>query len=265
MNLILAFLTLDTHIALRYRFRFITDLIQTFFVLLIFFYLSRSLGELDMFKGEYFPYILLGVSFSKFYTTSGTSATSRLIDLQYMGLLDTIFVAPHSRAKTLLSMGSSEVMRGFFFFLLNIFAAVWVFDVSLSLSGHIHWPILVLTFFITFCLCQVIGLIGVCSILLWKRINLVNMFSSMAMMLLGGVYFPIKVLPAWLQMVAKLVPFTQAMALLRYSFGSSVEKIDPSWSLFYLTGVTVVLSVFSWMLYRYSHKKVLEKGSLSLV
>lgn len=263
IKLIHSFLYIDFIIGRKYKFRLLTDILQSLMMLTIYYFVSKSFGYIEIFDGEYFPYIVLGLGFSRIYNTLSSASVSKLIDNQYLGVLDPIFVSKASTWKILLSMGSTEIIKEFLQIGVLFGLTVVVFDTSLSLSGLYRIDHIFLTVLLCVCFCTSLSLIATSSILLWKRVNVVTMFSTYLITLLGGVYFPIKVLPEWLQNIASIIPFTHMMSLLRYSFGSSVEEVDLSFSYMYLGGLSILLFVFGSLFYTYAIQKQKQTGRLS--
>ena len=69
--------------------------------------------------------------------------------------------------------------------------------------------------------------------------------------IVGGLYFPVSLLPGWLQTIAKLQPFTAATDLLRHLLVNSSLGQSPQTSLLKLVGFAAVLLPLSiWVLQR---------------
>src|SRR6201996_2275838 len=59
--------------------------------------------------------------------------------------------------------------------------------------------------------------------------------------IVGGLYFPVTLLPGWLQTLARLQPFTAATALLRHLLVDSSLGESPQTALLKLVGFALVL------------------------
>lgn len=260
-----AFLRLDFSITRRYPFRFVTDFLQVFLTLLVFYYLSKSVGSTETFQGEYFPYLIVGLMFNRFYQTMSSAGVSQLIDYQYMGLVDVMMVAPRARWQIYLLAGASNIAREILTIILFVLIVLLFFKTPFSLTGNYRPGLLGLTLLLTFLICQGLSLISGASILLWKRVDVITVTSSLATSLLTGVYFPIKILPEWPQLLANMIPFTHALRLIRYSLGASVEATSVQHSLIVLAGWTLLLVAAGLIGMRWSLEKVTERGGLNAI
>lgn len=259
--MITSFLRLDFSIAKRYRFRILTDSFQFFLTLCLFYYLSKSFGPNQMFKGEYFPYLLIGLLFNRFYQTVTGSAVSQLIDYQYLGVLETILAGQKQKWKVLISSGFPEIIRDLLITILTLSICIILFDFQI-INKDFNFSLLLLTIFLVFILSLGLSLISLGSILRWKRVNLVTFFSSLGTSLLTGVYFPINILPEWVQAFCNLIPLTHALRMIRYSLGNPIEDTNLTLSLSIL-GVTGAISLIGgFLFYLKIEKVVLKKGSL---
>lgn len=263
MQLILAFLRFDFQVARQYRFRVLTDLVQAAATVYLFYFISKSIGPTQMFQGEYFPFLVCGLAFSRLYRSLGSASVSKLYDLQYLGLLENIFTLPYSRWRLILSFGSSAIIKDLIYFAVFLLIASMVFpDQFQPYTRPVPWLLAIaVVFMLVFS--QLLALASTCSILLFKRINVVTTFSGLTMALLTGVYFPIKVLPEWLQIVAQALPFTHLMDLFRQGIGQSVDQLNTTSSLLILSGYLIVLGVGTAAFYRYAHQRLLENGRLA--
>jgi ABC-2 type transport system permease protein len=103
---------------------------------------------------------------------------------------------------------AGAVFAGVSFSHMNVFATILVFAVSV-LS------------FVAF------GVLSAAAILWLKKGDPFSWILGGLATMLGGAYFPIQVLPGWLQKVAYLVPITHSLDALRLTMlkGFSVEKV----------------------------------------
>jgi ABC-2 type transport system permease protein len=60
-----------------------------------------------------------------------------------------------------------------------------------------------------------LGILSASFTLLWKRGDPLAFFLGTASALLGGVYFPVEIIPAWLQKIAACIPLTYALSAMR--------------------------------------------------
>ena len=82
-----------------------------------------------------------------------------------------------------------------------------------------------------------------------KLINRVSVEA--ALLLVSGVYYPIQVLPGWLQVIGRISPATYVLDGMRHSLmdGASVAAVVPDLIPLFLIGVVSIpigMAVFNW-------------------
>ena len=80
--------------------------------------------------------------------------------------------------------------------------------------------------------------------------------------LIGGVYYPVSILPEWLQKIAEFIPMTHSLEALRQSLlaGRGISSIsDQLAALFMWVVICLPLSIFSFM---FAIKRARISGSL---
>jgi ABC-2 type transport system permease protein len=107
-----------------------------------------------------------------------------------------------------------------------------------------------------------LGILSASFIMVFKRGNPVSWVINSLEGLIGGVYFPVTILPAWLQFIAKLFPITYAIRAIELA-------VYKGYSLFQLRKEITFLLLFSFLLlplsltaFKYSLKKAKMNGSL---
>jgi ABC-2 type transport system permease protein len=81
--------------------------------------------------------------------------------------------------------------------------------------------------------------------------------------LLGGVLYPVTVLPGWLQPVSYLIPLTYSLRAMRRAIltGDSLSALSPD--LLALSLFAAVLLPVSFLAFRYAVKRAKIEGSLT--
>ncbi|HXM86812.1 MAG TPA: ABC transporter permease, partial [Solirubrobacteraceae bacterium] len=92
------------------------------------------------------------------------------------------------------------------------------------------------------------GLLFAALTLVIKQGNVGTSWLIAVMALTGGVYFPISVLPSWLEQVSRLQPFTPATGVLRHLLVDSPEAGTLGPALLKLTAFAAVLLPLSILL-----------------
>jgi ABC-2 type transport system permease protein len=100
-------------------------------------------------------------------------------------------------------------------------------------------------------------------IVVFKRGNPVTWLVANLATLLGGVYYPVSVLPTWLQSVARLLPITYALDAMRGALldGAGWGELAPD--LLALVAFCLVLFPVAQLVFRAAVRKARIDGSLT--
>ncbi|NOZ69552.1 MAG: ABC transporter permease, partial [Deferribacteres bacterium] len=197
----LSFFMRDLLIAASYRFNFIMQFGGIFISTLMFYFLSQLIGagkseQLRPYGGDYFAFVLTGIAFTDYLSVSLNSFSGQIRSAQMMGTLEALLVTPTSVPTILFS----STLYNFTFTSLRIIAymvfGVFIFGVRLHVSSL---PALAATLVLTMLSFIGIGLFSASFIIIFKQGSPVNWIMSVASGLLGGVLYPVSVLPSWLQ------------------------------------------------------------------
>ncbi|KUK94384.1 MAG: ABC-2 type transporter [Methanothrix harundinacea] len=107
-----------------------------------------------------------------------------------------------------------------------------------------------------------IGILSASFIMIFKRGDPINMLFMSTSELFGGVFFPITVLPTWLQTVSHLLPMTYSLNGMRHALlqGYSLRELAPD------VGTLVLFSALllpaSLLAFRYAVRKAKMEGTL---
>ena len=213
--MIKALFLLEWNIAKGYRLQFFFRLLNMVLLFFLFYALSGLVGHHSALKIDYFSYVSVGLIFGEVFRDFCNSAPSKLNQWQQVGVLDSIFTSPQPRWKILLYAGFPGCLLTLIYAVFLMLAARLFFEVSWV---QVDFFVLVVTLGLTFVVSQALGVVALASLLLWKRVNLVSVFSSLALALLSGIYFPIRMLPDFFQGFSAIIPFSHAVNLFRWSF-----------------------------------------------
>jgi len=219
VTLFFAFLRRDLLNALSYRLSFFLQLLGVFPSVLMFFFLSRLVdegvaGPLHPYGGSYFPFVLIGIAVQNYLNTALSSFSGSLRESQLSGTLEAVLVTPVTPVAFLLgSTAYSFVCNAL---RVGLYLAVGV----LCFHVRVHTEQVPLALFILALTVGAFSSLGIFSagfIVLFKRGDPINWGFAVVSWLLGGVYYPVGVLPAWLQKTALIIPTTHTLESLRRS------------------------------------------------
>jgi ABC-2 type transport system permease protein len=261
----LAFVKRDLSLMLSYRLSFFLQFFGIFFSVLMFFFIARLFGQaatpyLAAYGGDYFSFVLVGIAFSGYLGVAMGSFSSSIRRGQMMGTLEVMLVTP-TRLSTILVSSS---LWSFAFTSLRIVVylvvGALVFGVNLS---HANWLAALLIQVLTILSFGSLGIISASFIMAFKQGNPLNMVLGTASSLLGGVYYPITVLPVWLQPFSHLLPITYSLRAMRLAVlqGYSLSALAPD--MLILAVFAIVLFPLSLVAFRLGVQKAKMEGSLT--
>lgn len=203
----------DLSIYLSYRMRFLSQAASTLFSLVLFYYVSRlvhvrGVGSPD----NYYAFVvvglaLLGVIYSCF-------ATPALVRQELVaGTLDRLVLSPFGPVRSIIAMTLFPLAYATVVATLSLTLACLVFGL------HLHWstvPLSVPVMGLTLLTFLPFGLLFAALTIAFKQDNVGTNWLVAVLALVGGMYFPISLLPHWLQVAGQLQPFTPATETLRH-------------------------------------------------
>jgi ABC-2 type transport system permease protein len=258
-----AFIKKDLLEAISYKLSFVMQIASIFFSLTIFFFLSKVFDqviskELERYGGDFFSFVLIGLAFTNYYSLGLTSFSSTIRDAQLKGTLEALLVTPTTLPLIVLSSSLWPFLLATLRVILYLFIGAFFFKAKLTGNYILASFILVLTV-VVFC---AIGVLSASFIMVFKRGDPVQWIFGSASAIIGGIYFPIFVLPPLLQKCAALLPITHALEAMRlvllegYSFGAVWPQIK------ILILFVIIIMPISIVTFKYAVKIAKREGSL---
>jgi len=252
-----SFLVRDFRTEISYRFSFILNLSGIFFSAFTFFFISELIGQvanpyLQDFGGDYFSFVIIGIAFSGYFSVGLTGFSRALREAQTTGTLEAMVMTPLPMSTMVIGSALwSYVLTTFRVFVFLLLGVV-VFTLDLSGANYLAALVILLLSVVAF---GSIGIIAAGIIMIIKRGEpLTSLFSAFAN-LVGGIYYPVAILPEGLQLVAKLIPVTYAVRAMRLALltGATWKALLPDIAaLLIFIGVLFPLAmlVFHWSVER---------------
>jgi ABC-2 type transport system permease protein len=210
-----AFLERDARQQLSYRAAFFLEIASILIVTTMFFFLSRVIdvstspllsryGDI----GGYFAFALTGIALSNYLSLSLHGFAEQIRQGQISGNLEALFLTP-ARSWEIVAWGS---LWSFVYQTLKIALYLGV-GVLFGLSfARANWLGAVAVLLLSVLALAPLGILAAAFILVWKKGDPISYFMTALSTLLAGVYYPVAVLPGWLQNVAQILPLTHAVA-----------------------------------------------------
>jgi ABC-2 type transport system permease protein len=258
---VLALAWRDWRIMRSYRTAFVLDVVFGFLNLVIYHFISRALrprvgGELGG-APTYFAYAAVGVALTVVLQAALSGLARRLREEQLTGTLETLMAQPIKPSQ--LAFG----LAGFPFLFAIVRALVYLLLAGLLLGlsfAHCDWFGLIVSFLISGLAFVGAGVALAALVMVFKRAEAAGTVGGFGASLLGGAFFPVSVLPAWLQPVARVIPTRYAFEAVRGALFGVHGWLDPA---LILLGIGVALLGVSLVLFRLSLQRVLRVGSVN--
>ena len=260
----MAFLRRDIINEISYKLSFFLQLLGIFPVVLMFFFLSRLVGStisgpLQPYGGNYFPFVLIGIAVQNYLTLSLSGFSGSLRESQLSGTLEAVMATPVRLPSFL--MGSTAY--SFVLNALRIF--IYLAVGSLLFDVHFNWsrlPAALGVICLTIAAFSSLGIFSAGFIMLFKRGDPVNWGFSVISWLLGGVYYPVTILPLWLQKVASIIPMTHSLEALRLILLTE-EGFSGIWDNLLVLGLWGAIGLpVSLFCFRYALNRAKMRGAL---
>lgn len=260
----LAFLRRDIQLQLSYRFAFLLQLFGVFFSMLVFYFLSKLVGPsaapyLADYGGSYFAFVLIGLAFSGYFGVGLQGFAGTLREAQTTGTLEAMLLTP-TRLSTIV-LSSSLYDYGFVTFQVLVYLVLGAAVFGVEIDGNLPAALVILV--LTIVAMTAVGIIAASFIMVLKRGDPVTWLFNSLGLLLGGVYYPVSLMPPWLQTLSRLLPITYALEAMRRALltNASFQELMPD--ILALVIFSVVLVPVSLYVFRRAVHRAKVEGSLA--
>ncbi len=218
IRMIIAFVERGAQEEISYRFSSLLRVLGVFFSLFVFYEISRlfppevASSYLRPYGGNYFAFVVLGIALNDYSTTGLSHLSNTIRTWQTEGVLEPVLASPVPWP----SMAWAVTVEGFLWSSLR--AALYVVVGALAVPRFFaleHPLALLLALALSLVAFGGLGLLSASFILVFKRGNPVVWVVGGLSTLLAGVYYPLDLLPGYLQAVAEVFPLTHSLRAMR--------------------------------------------------
>ena len=204
---VLALVGRDYALTRSYRYTLVLDLFFGLVNLLIYFFISRTFDDptTAALAGapSYFDFVAVGITITVVTEAAATGLADRIRQEQLTGTLEALVAQPLTAAE--MSLG----LAGFGFFFAMARAAFYLLVAAVFLgldSSDVSWLGFAVVLVASGAALSAIGIVLGAVVLLTKRGEVLAGIVTLGMSLLAGAFFPISVLPGWLEPIGKIIP-----------------------------------------------------------
>ena len=261
-----AFVRRDFLVAWSYRFAFFTDALALFLQALLFYFVGLLVDEskLPEFGGSrvsYMQFVVIGIALAAFVQIGLGRVSAAMRREQMIGTLESILVTPTSPSTIQLGSVVYDLIyvplrTGIFLVLVAV-----GFGLDFNLAGLLPATLVVL-FFIPFV--WGLGLISAAGTLTFRGGSTGVGFGITLLTLGSGAYFPLELLPGWVETVAKVNPMAIAIDGMREPLLGTVDWGESLQHLIVLTPMSAVSLALGIFAFRLGLQRERRRGTLGL-
>jgi len=260
-----AFVKRDFLLEISYRISFLLQVFGIFINVSVFFFLSKLLGSAQMpqlaeYGGNYFAFVLIGIAFNYYLSVALNSLSSSIREGQTMGTLEALLVTQTEIPTIIISSSVYSFLFTTVRVIIFIIIGVFVYGLDLSRANYVGAVVILCISIVAF---SSFGILSASFVMVLKRGDPVASFFSGISWLLGGVYYPVSILPSWLKPFSYLLPITYSLEGMRLALikGASFYNLLPSiFSLLLFTAILMPVSIYS---FQYAIRLAKRDGSLT--
>ncbi len=214
---LLAFTEHGWRLAVSYRLAFVSRYISMLTSIVFFYFLAQvfqgsSAAVLRNYGGDYFAFLLLGGAFSVYLSLCLRIFSEHLREELLLGTLEPLVVTATPMTLSLLGPSIWSVLEGTFIAVLQLAIGALVLGANFS---HANWLSVGVVSMISIVCLVSWGVVSAAFTIIFKRSDPINWLVGAITYVFSGVFFPVTVLPQWLQAISYLIPLTYALEAMR--------------------------------------------------
>jgi ABC-2 type transport system permease protein len=207
LRAVVALLRRDYLVRTSYRFALVLDLFIGLVDVLIYYFISETFGgRAHVSFGaapSYFAFALVGIAMTTVVQAASAGVATKVREEQLTGTLEALVTQPLTTIEMALGMCALPFLFATFRVALYLLVGGTLLGVDLS---HMSWVGFAVVLFVTGAAMSALGIVTAAAVLAFKRGETISGVAIFGMGLVGGAFFPVSVLPGWLEALGKVVP-----------------------------------------------------------
>jgi ABC-2 type transport system permease protein len=249
-----AFLRRDLAVAASYRAAALLQIAQVIVAIASFGLVARFLGgEADRaLSGGTMGFWVTGLAFAELFHVAASAWSTAVRQAQLEGTLEAVLSTPAPVGRVVLSAGLFAVLVGLARAALYLGAGAAFFGVRYTPAGALTALVVAAVALVAF---VALGVLGGALAMSLRRADPISALAWLGAVTVGGVFYPVELLPAWAQPLSAALPVAPALEAFRAAVFAGAGLADVAGALIHL-GVFVVLGApmaaftFAWVLAR---------------
>jgi ABC-2 type transport system permease protein len=239
----------DLRVFLSYRLRPVTLFLGPLVSVTLFYYVSRlvrvdAIGSSD----GYFAYVVVGIAGLDVLASTLALTPAALRQELVAGTFERVVVTPFGAARTVVAMLAFPLAQALLVASASVVFAAVLFGLAIAWPGILIAPFAAVLAALAF---APLGVLAVAGVLVAKQMMSATSLVVMGLSLFAGAYFPVRLLPDWLEWISEVQPLTPALELMRHLVAGIPVATSPWVSAAKLAAFATVLAPLSlWTLHR---------------
>jgi ABC-2 type transport system permease protein len=203
----------DAILFMSYRAQLVSQFLTPLFSLIIFYYISQLFTPASVDSpGGYFGFVVVGLVIVQILTISLGVMPVTVRQELVSGTIERFLVSAHGPVNGILGAMLFPMVNALFSGTLMLVLATLFFGLPLEATAGLALPVALLgtLAFMPF------ALFLVAMVMAFKQVSSASGFIVTGVAIVGGLYFPIALLPDWIEWTSEVQPFTPATDLLRH-------------------------------------------------
>lgn len=261
---IILFIECDFIDTVSYRMTFLMQFVSIFIHMLVWYFIARLFGsavtpQLKGLGGDYFSFVLVGIAFTRFFDSGLNVFSVKIGEMQVRGTLEAMLTTA-TPASHILIFSSLWTFLYAFIHTLVYFISGTVFFGAPLLNGNFIPAVFV--FLLSILSLSGIGIIAASFMIIFKRSLYMTTIMSYLFQIFSGVYFPVSVLPKWLQNVSFMLPMTYSLDAVRKLLMQGLSWRGVFFDIAMLIAFTIILLPLGLFFFEYAVRKAKKNGTL---
>jgi ABC-2 type transport system permease protein len=188
-----------------------------------------------------------------------TTFSSSIREGQMMGTLEIMLLSPTRLSSILLSSSIWAYAFTSLQVVLYLVLGAAIYGMSMANADYVAGLVILVLSIASF---AGIGIISAAFIMVLKRGDPIALVIEGLSVLLAGVYYPVEVLPSWLERVSTLLPLTYALEGMRLSLLQGCGLWECQSEILALVCFSAILLPLAFVFFRYAVRRARMEGSL---
>jgi ABC-2 type transport system permease protein len=234
----LAVMRRDLHVFLSYRTRLVSQVLTSVFSLTLFYYVSRLVHVTGFTTpSSYFGYVVVGIALVGVLYSCFSVAEIVRQEL-VAGTFERLLLSPFGPIRSIVAMCLFPLLYSY------VMAAITLGVGWAAFGLQLHWstvPLSIPAMALALLAFLPFGLLFAALTVATKQGNVGTSWVIALISIVGGLYFPVSLLPEWAQTATKLQPFTPATEMLRHLLVGSPQTTSTGVAIAKLVAFAAVL------------------------